>query len=109
MIKRTLFFANPAYLSTKQEQLIVKYPETDIEKSVPIEDIGLVILEHQQITFTNGLIEKLAYQNAAVICCNQQHLPISLITPFSGHSEYNERLRFQLEASLPLKKNLKII
>ena len=106
MIKRTLFFANPAYLSTKQEQLIVKYPETDIEKSVPIEDIGLVILEHQQITFTNGLIEKLAYQNAAVVCCNQQHLPISLITPFSGHSEYNERLRYQLEASVPLKKNL---
>jgi CRISPR-associated protein Cas1 len=106
MIKRTLFFENPAYLSTKNEQLIVRFPNDPEERSVPIEDIGMVILEHQQITFTNRLIEKLTYQNAAIVCCSQQHLPLSLISPLSGHTEYNERLRFQLEATTPLKKNL---
>ncbi|PKR80851.1 type II CRISPR-associated endonuclease Cas1 [Brumimicrobium salinarum] len=106
MIKRTLFFENPAYLSTKNNQLVVRLIETEQTKTVPIEDIGMMVLEHQQITFTNHLIEKLTYQNAAIVCCNQQHLPLSLISPLSGHSEYNERLRYQLEASQPLKKNL---
>jgi len=106
MIKRTLFFENPAYLSTKNNQLVVKLVQTNEEKTVPIEDIGMIVLENQQITLTNGLIEKLTYQNAAIVCCNQQHLPLSLMSPLSGHSEFNERLRFQLEASLPLKKFL---
>lgn len=106
MIKRTLFFENPAYLSTKNDQLIVKLTHNNEIRTVPIEDIGMMILENQQITLTNGLIEKLTYQNAAIVCCNQQHLPLSLISPLYGHSEYNERLRFQLEATLPLRKYL---
>lgn len=108
MVKRTLCFSNPAYLSTSKEQLVIKYPK-DAEKetrTVPIEDIGIIILENQQITLSNALLEKLAYQNAAVISCNAQHLPIGLLNPLSGHSEYNERVRHQLEASVPLKKNL---
>jgi len=107
MIKRTLYFANPAYLSTKDEQLVVKYP--DAEKSpitVPIEDIGFVVLENAQITISNRLLEKLTLNNAAIIHCSQQHMPIGLLMPLSGHSEQNERVRAQLEASLPLKKNL---
>lgn len=106
MIKRTLFFENPAYLSTKHNQLVIKLAVSNEVRTVPIEDIGMMVLENQQITLTNGLIEKLTYQNAAIVCCNQQHLPLSLMSPLSGHSEYNERLRFQLEASLPLKKHL---
>jgi len=106
MIKRTLFFENPAYLSTKNNQLVVKLPETNEIRTVPIEDVGMMVLENQQITITNGLIEKLTYQNVAIVCCNQQHLPLSLISPLSGHSEFNERLRFQLEAPIPLKKQL---
>lgn len=105
MIKRTLLFQNPAYLSTKNNQLLVKLTSDEV-KTVPIEDIGMMVLENQQITLTNGLIEKLTYQNVAIVCCNQQHLPLSLLSPLSGHSEFNERLRFQLEASLPLKKYL---
>lgn len=107
MIKRTLHFSNPAYLSTKNEQLVVSYPEEDEpDKTVPIEDIGFVVLENPQITISNRLLEKLIYNNAAIINCNQQHLPVGLLMPLTGNSEQNERLRIQLEASLPLKKNL---
>ncbi len=107
MIKRTLFFGNPAYLSTKNEQLVVSYPEDDKEsKTVPIEDIGMLVLENQQITITNGLITKLIQNKAAVVNCNQQHLPCSILQPLVGHTEQTERIRNQLNASLPLKKNL---
>lgn len=107
MIKRTLLFGNPAYLSTKNEQLVVTYPDkTRAILTVPIEDIGIVVLEDSQITITNGLLEKLIAQNAAVITCNKQHLPVGLLMPLEGHYEQNERIRTQLNASVPLKKNL---
>lgn len=107
MIKRTLFFGNPAYLSTKNEQLVVNFPEEDKrEATIPIEDLGYVVLEHPQITITNGLIRKLVQNKTAIITCDQQHLPCSILQPLIGHTEQTERMRHQLNASLPLKKNL---
>lgn len=107
MLKRTLFFGNPAYLSTKNDQLVVNYPGTDLKnKTVPVEDVAVVVMEHQQITITNGLLEKLVNNGVAVINCNQQHLPIGMFLPLNGHSEQSERFKNQINASLPLKKNL---
>lgn len=107
MIKRTLFFSNPAYLSTKNEQLVVSYPEDEKEdKTVPIEDIGMLVLENPQITLTNGLITKLIQNKAAVVNCDKQHLPCSLLQPLVGHTEQTERFTKQLNASVPLRKNL---
>jgi CRISPR-associated protein Cas1 len=106
MIKRTLFFGNPAYLSTHQEQLVVKFPDDTPVRQIPIEDIGMIVLEHQQITITNGLIAKLSERKVAIVSCNAQHLPDGLLLPMTGHTEQTERIRYQLEATIPLKKNL---
>ncbi|PIB30890.1 subtype II CRISPR-associated endonuclease Cas1 [Maribacter sp. 4U21] len=107
MIKRTLFFGNPAYLSTRNEQLVVNFPEeAKKEATIPIEDLGYVVLEDPQITITNGLLMKLVQNKTAVITCNQQHLPISFLQPLVGHTEQTERIRYQLNASQPLKKQL---
>ncbi len=107
MIKRTLFFGNPAYLSTKNEQIVISYPDKEQEtKTVAIEDIGVIVLENQQITITNGLLEKLINNNVALINCNQFHLPIGLLMPLNGHTEQSERFKNQINASIPLKKNL---
>ena len=107
MIKRTLFFGNPAYLSTKNEQLQISFPEAGKEsRSVPIEDLGMIVLENQQITITNGLLAKLTERKVAIVSCNSQHLPEGLLLPMQGHTEQTERVRYQLQASEPLKKNL---
>jgi len=107
MIKRTLFFGNPAYLSTRNEQLVVNFPaEEKAEVTIPIEDLGYIVLEDPQITITNGLLMKLVQNKTAVITCDKQHLPCSFLQPLVGHTEQTERIRYQLEASLPLKKNL---
>lgn len=108
MIKRTLFFGNPAYLSTRLEQLVVAFP-AEMEKevqTVPIEDIGFIVLEHPQITITQGLMMKLLQNKAAVITCDASHMPNGYLQPLVGHTEQTERIRYQLEASLPLKKQL---
>lgn len=107
MIKRTLFFGNPAYLSTKNEQLVVNFPEENKkEATIPIEDLGYVVLEDPQITITNGLLMKLVQNKTAIITCDKQHLPCGFLQPLVGHSEQTERMRYQLNASVPLKKQL---
>lgn len=117
MIKRTLCFSNPAYLSVRNHQLVIRLPE--VEKSdmtekmkqeamqtIPIEDIGVVVLDHQQITLTQGLMAHLLENNCAVITCDANHLPVGLHLPLEGNTTQSERFRDQINASLPLKKQL---
>jgi CRISPR-associated protein Cas1 len=106
MIKRTLYFGNPAYLKTKNEQLVVEVLDTGETKSVPIEDIGIVILDHQQITITQAVMAKLLENNTALITCNQKHHPVGLQLCLDGHTLQSQKFKAHIAASLPLKKQL---
>lgn len=107
MIKRTLYFGNPAYLSKKDKQLVIDLlKEGEEKKTVPIEDIGVVILDEQQITITQGLLYELIENNVAVISCNDTHHPVGLMMPLSGNTLQSAKFKAQLEASVPLKKQL---
>jgi len=112
MIKRTLQFNNPAYLSLKDGQLLIELPglrrfdEKLSKKSVPIEDIGLILLDHLQITISHSCISALVQNNAVIITCDHTHHPTGMLLPIEGNNTQSERFRFQLEASLPLKKQL---
>lgn len=106
MIKRTLYFVNPAYLKLELDQLRVGAPNGDIIGSVPIEDIGIVILDNPQITITHGLIRKLQDFKVAIISCDQSHMPKGLLLPLEGNYTQTEVQRYQIEASNPLKKQL---
>ena len=107
MIKRTLYFGNPAYLSLRLKQLVFKKPDDESEaKTIPVEDIGVVVLDHQQITITQALMAALLENNCAVVTCDAKHLPTGLFLPLCAHTLQNERFRQQLDASLPLKKQL---
>jgi CRISPR-associated protein Cas1 len=105
MIKRTLYFGNPAYLKTKNEQLIIELSREEA-RSVPIEDIGIVILDHQQITITQAVLAKLLANNTAVITCDHTHHPVGLQLCLEGHTLQSQKFKAQISASLPLKKQL---
>ena len=118
MIKKTLCFSNPIYLSLRNAQLVLHIPEVEnnktlpeaikkeAERTIPIEDIGVVILDNRRITITSGVMEALLENNCAVITCNQKSMPVGLLLPLCGNTTQNERFRSQLEASLPLRKQL---
>lgn len=118
MIKKTLCFSNPAYLSLRDRQLIIKMPEVENAKNLldnikkeaeitrPIEDIGVVVLDHKQITITTGVLDALLENNCAVITCDRRSMPVGLLLPLSGNTTQSERFRHQIEASLPLRKQL---
>lgn len=106
MIKRTLYFGNPGYLKTNTEQLVIEMHESGETKTVPIEDIGLLILDHQQITITHALIAKLLANNVALITCDDTHHPTGLMLNLDGHTLQSQKFKAQMEASVPLKKQL---
>ena len=117
MIKRTLYFGNPAYLSLTNSQLVIKMPEVEkanlpetfkesTVRTIPIEDIGVVVLDNRQITITQGAIEAMLENNCAIITCDSSHLPVGLMLPLCGNTTQSERFREQIDASLPLKKQL---
>lgn len=100
-------FSNPAYLSHKDKQLVISFPDKNKDfRTVPIEDIGVVVLENQQITISHGCIAALLQNNVAVISCDSTHMPTGLILPLDGGHTQSERFRYQIEASVPLKKQL---
>ena len=107
MIKRTLYFGNPAYLHKNLQQLKVIKPDDNTELgTIPIEDIGAVLLDNPQITITHALLAALLERNVAIISCDSKHLPVGLMLPLDGNTLQTERFRSQIEASEPLKKNL---
>jgi len=107
MIKRTLMFSNPAYLSHSNGQLVISFPEkVKGNKTVPIEDIGVLVMENQQITISHGCIAALLQNNVAIVSCDVSHMPVGLVLPLDGGNTQAERFRYQIEASLPLKKQL---
>ncbi len=108
MIKRTIHIGNACMLRRREQQLVLQYPkELGLpEKTVPIEDIGVLILDHQQVVVTQMLLSALLENNVAVITCNEQHMPTGMLLNLDGHTVQTEIFRHQLNASEPLRKNL---
>jgi CRISP-associated protein Cas1 len=107
MIKRSLYFSNAAILRYKNKQLEVYYPKMEERiGNVPVEDIGLVVIDHPQILISQPLIDALIEVKAAILYCNAKHMPHGMILPFTGNSLWTARFHTQREASLPLKKNI---
>jgi len=104
MIKQTLSFSNPAYLSASNAQLIIKTPETTITR--PIEDIGVIILDNSQITITQNAMALLLENNIALITCDSKHIPVGMFLNLDGNTLQSNRFQTQIEASEPLKKSL---
>lgn len=118
MIKRTLYFGNPAYLSLRNQQLVIKMPEvekstticevikTESVRTIPVEDIGVMVLDNKQITLTQGLMEALLVNNTAIVCCDVRSMPAGLLLPLSGNTIQQERFTEQINSSQPLRKQL---
>lgn len=106
MIKRTLFFNSPYALSLKQKQLCVKNLNGEQVSTIPIEDLGYVVIENQQIQLSIPLIEALSVQNVATIFCGRNHMPNSMLLPLEVHSTQHERYKQQIAATEPLKKGI---
>jgi CRISP-associated protein Cas1 len=111
MIKRTICIETPCHLKYRDEQMVVSYShvkgyETLPERTVPVEDLGMIILEHQQITLTHYLLDKLAANNTAVVTCGATKHPTGMLLTLEGNTLQQERFEAQINATEPLKKQM---
>ncbi len=109
MIKRVIEISQePFHLAVELDQLRLKRRSFDSEvvASVPCEDVGLVIVDHAETTYSHAALARLLEFGAAVVICDRRHLPAGLLLPMGNHTEGVSRLQEQIAASRPLLKRL---
>lgn len=104
MLKKSLLLENKASISTKNLQLVIK-TETR-ESTIPIEDIGYLVIDHPEIYLSIPALNLLIDNNTAVIICNTNHLPNGMFLNLNSHHIQQEIFKNQINASAPLKKQL---
>lgn len=107
MIKRTLYFGNAGYLHMKDAQLV--WEPTSVEShtgKIPIEDIGVVVIDNHSITTSHALMTALMENNSVIIHCNNKHMPVGLLVAYEANTLFSQVVKAQIEASVPLCKNV---
>lgn len=106
MIKRIVEISEAgAYLSIRYGQLQVKRNGQSLS-SIPCEDIGVLLVDHQGVSYTHSVFTELLRAGAAIVLCGGNHHPAGMLLPLEGNTTQTEKFRFQIEAKLPLKKKL---
>jgi len=104
MIKRSILVENKTGITTKNQQLVLK---SEIrESTIPIEDIGFLVLDNSEIYLSIPAMNLLIENNTAVIICNTNHLPNGMFLNLNSHHIQQEIFKNQIDASAPLKKQL---
>ena len=106
MIKQTLFFSTPVRLSLKNCQLVISWKDSDDVVTRPIEDLGCVMLENQQISISLPLLNELVKNNVAVILCDNKQMPTAMLQPLDANTTQAESIKSQLAVSDPMKKQV---
>jgi CRISPR-associated protein Cas1 len=95
----------PVRLSVRLEQLVIEYGE-DESATVPLEEVGVVVVSHPQVSFTHAVLAGIAAQGGTFVVCNEKHMPVGMILPLESHHLQSERFARQAAASLPTRKRL---
>jgi CRISPR-associated protein Cas1 len=109
MIKRTIEISQQAaYLSVKDGQLLIKGKGEDaaLIGQAPCEDVGVLLVDHPAVTYSHAALTELLEHDAAVVLCGRDHLPVGLLLPIGEHTQIVWRIKGQLSAGKPLRKQL---
>lgn len=106
MLKKILHITSPMHLSVRLSQLLLYNKEKKEEHSRPFSDIGFIILDNAQTTFTQAVVQHACLHNTAVVFCGTNHHPEAMLFRLEGHSTQTRTYRAQIGASVPLMKQL---
>ncbi len=110
MIKRIVEISSPAHLSYRDKQLVIKRNDSPNNRaslnSVPLEDLGFLIVDSQQASYTQRLLIECAIENIAILICDLKHLPAAFLLPIEGNHLHARTVKEQVEVCEPIKKSL---
>ena len=99
-------FTSPVSLSLKDKQIVITFKDNKDTVTRPIEDVGFVVIENPMVSITVPLLNELADNNVAVIFCDKKMMPKTMLMTLDGNTTQQESYKYQLNASLPMKKNV---
>jgi CRISPR-associated protein Cas1 len=104
MIRKTVEFTTPGTrLSVAHRQLVIERPDMP-KATLPIEDLGVVIVDDVRATYTQAVFIELLAAGATVMVTARDHLPAGMMLPLDAHHVQTERHLAQVEAGEPVKK-----
>jgi CRISPR-associated protein Cas1 len=106
MIKQTLMFSSPVYLSLKDRQLVITFKDNKDTVTRPIEDIGFVVIENPEVTISVPALNELADNNVSVVFCDRKKMPKTMLMTLEGNTTQQESYKYQMDATAPTKKNI---
>ncbi len=102
MAWRTVKISNPANLRYKNKGLLIIQKGEEV--SVPLEDIGIIVLENMQISLTGQLLSRCAAEGIAIVSVGETYHPNGIFIPFLSHSRALQVMKLQLAMTEPRKK-----
>lgn len=106
-MKRTIFVTSPFHLCLKRGQMVFRGAADGSDAgSVPVEDVGMVVVENPEVLVSVPLLSALAERNAAVVFCDSRRLPSSMLVSLDANSKQGEMRIAQRGAKVTLKKSL---
>ena len=104
-VKRVVDVSSDARLSLTRGQMVIRRPD-EPDALVPVEDLGVLILDNPALTCSQRLLSACAENGAAVLVCDSRHLPSAILSPVAGNSLHTRILSEQISASVPAKKRI---
>ncbi len=101
---RIVNVSNEARLSLATERLVIRQDKN--EYVVPLEDIGVLMLESRAILLSTALLDACVAHKIAVFVCNEKHIPSGVLLGYQAHSRQERVARMQISWTLPFKKRL---
>ena len=104
MIKRVVEISNQAHISVKDFQLTIKNENWVF--TIPLEDIGVIVLESSAITISHRLLIEVAHKEITLLVCDERHHPVWLYHALSWHTQSAKYLKEQVNVSPIIQKKL---
>ena len=106
MIKRTIEISNTkSRMRVEHDQLVIMREGLE-DRTIPVEDIGVLLIDQQATSYTHAVLVRLMEAGACVVLCDQTHLPCGLVLPMQSNELLTQRLRRQIDVSGPKQKRL---
>lgn len=106
MIKRCVEISSgPTHIMVRHNQLALMRDGEEIGR-IPIEDLGVLLVDHPSVTYTHTALTALLANNVALVVCGGNHHPTGLVLPMEGHTVQAEAIARQASAAPRLKRRL---
>jgi CRISPR-associated protein Cas1 len=103
---KTVEIATPGTrLSVASRQLVIDRPDHP-RSTLPIEDIGVLIVDDRRAIYTHAVFVELLSAGATLMITGPDHLPTGMMLPLDAHHVQTERHRAQVEVSEPVRKQI---